>query len=108
MVCHTGMSYKFTIIVYRYDQFIDLRSLTTHEINQIRNNIEDQFNANLYDHITSVVEVTNQHKYGQLSMDTELDDPSVQTFLDFWTSPRMMRINQEIQVRFEKVSEQPF
>ena len=108
MISHIGMSYKFSIVVYRDGQFLDLRSLTTNEVNNLRIVIEQQFNGNLYDHITTSVEVTNQNKYGELNMDTEVNDPSVQTFLEFWVSPRMMRVSQDTQVRLELVKQHPY
>ena len=109
MISHNvGMSYKFSIVVYRDGQFLDLRSLTTNEVNNLRIIIEQQFNGNLYDRISTSVELSNQDKYGDLGMDTEFDDPSVQTFLDFWVSPRMMRVSQDTQVRFELVKQHPY
>jgi hypothetical protein len=102
------MSYKFSIVVYRDGQFLDLRSLTTNEVNNLRIIIEQQFDGNLYDRISTSVELSNQDKYGDLGMDTEFDDPSVQTFLDFWVSPRMMRVSQDTQVRFELVKQHPY
>lgn len=108
MISHIGMSYKFSIVVYRDGQFLDLRSLTTNEVNNLRIVIEQQFNGNLYDHITTSVELSNQDRYGDLGMDTELDDPSVQTFLEFWVSPRMMRVSQDTQVRLELVKQHPY
>lgn len=100
---NTGTSYTFDIIVYDNDQFVDLRSLTSEQLSELKKDIQRVFTNSFYDRMTTSVILSPQERYGELGIDTENDDPSVKVFLDFWTSPRMMRINAFTQLRFDLV-----
>jgi hypothetical protein len=105
---NNGMSYTFDIIVYDNDQFVDLRSLSPEQAVQLKKNIENVFKNPLYDRMTKIVNITPLVRTGELGLDTENDDPAVKTFLDFWTSPRIMRINESTIVRFDLMDITPY